>query len=198
MNWYSANNIYDSPPCDDAILRARLNVVLIAPEIAPNAGNISRLCYASGTNLHIVGKPGFDIKTDKHFKRAAVDYWDRLDIKKYADFEEFLSAIASKAAKSAEVDGGCGGGDGSDSGPRIILTSTNGRTLYFEFSYKPGDYIVFGPESSGIAEEIMESYGGFSVRIPLNSNVRSLNLSTACGIIVFSAIAQIYQSYSIY
>jgi tRNA (cytidine/uridine-2'-O-)-methyltransferase len=186
MNWYSANDIYNSPPCDEAILRARLNVVLIAPEIAPNAGNISRLCYASGTNLHIIGKPGFDIKTDKHFKRAAIDYWDRLDIKRYADFSEFTSAIASEAAKSTDVSGG-----GS---PRIILTSTNGRSLYFEFKYRPGDYIVFGPESSGIPGEVMEEHGGCSVRIPLNSGVRSLNLSTACGIIVFSAIAQIYQS----
>ena len=76
MNWYSANDINKSPfpnPSDAAILRAGLNVVLIRPEIAPNAGNISRLCYASGTNLHIVGKPGFEIKTDKHFRRAAVD-----------------------------------------------------------------------------------------------------------------------------
>ena len=186
MNWYSANDIDNSPQNDEALLQARLNVVLIKPEIAPNAGNISRLCYASGTNLHIIGKPGFDIKTDKHFKRAAVDYWDRLDIKKYADFSEFSASVAATAAEYAA--------DSTCCTPRIILTSTNGRSLYFEFKYRPGDYIVFGPESSGIPAEIMDEYGCNSVRIPLSSGVRSLNLSTACGIIVFGAIAQIYQS----
>lgn len=185
MNWYSANDISNSPyprNDDSAILKAGLNVVLIAPEIAPNAGNISRLCYASGTGLHIVGKPGFDIKTDKHFKRAAVDYWDRLDIKRYAGFEEF-----AEAAGAASVAAGTGA-------PRMIMTSTNGNRLYFDFEYRPGDYIVFGPESRGIPPELLERYRETCVRIPLAPQVRSLNLSTACGIIVFHAITSIYRA----
>ena len=182
MNWYSANDIDNSPfpgAADGAILRAGLNVVLIRPEIAPNAGNISRLCYASGTNLHIVGKPGFDIKTDKHFKRAAVDYWDRIDIKRYADFGEFIEKISEETPQKP---------------PRVILTSTNGRSLYFEFGYQQGDYIVFGPESVGIEADLLEHYAENTVRIPLQAGVRSLNLSTACGIIVFHAITSIYRS----
>jgi len=179
MNWYSAKDISNAPAHDDAILSAGLNVVLIRPEIAPNAGNISRLCYASGTKLHIVGKPGFDIKTDSQFKRAAVDYWDRLDIKRHENFEEFEKSIEMKP-------------DGEK--PGVILTSTNGRSLYFDYKYRPGDYIVFGPESSGIEASLLERYCASTVRIPLNSEVRSLNLSTACGIIVFHAIASIYRS----
>jgi len=192
MNWYSGKDIESAPAADCAILKAGLNVALIKPEIAANAGNISRLCYASGTGLHIIGTPGFDIKTDKHFKRAAVDYWDKIDIKRHPDFEEFLKSVTDLPPgdkRHSEADK-----SGAIRAPEIILTSTNGRFLYFDFQYRPGDYIVFGPESSGIPAEIMERYGGRSVRIPLSSAVRSLNLSTACGIIVYHAISHIYRS----
>jgi len=173
MNWYSGKEFDKAPPDDGKILTAGLNVVLIRPEIAPNAGNISRLCFATGTRLHIVGKTGFTI-TDKHFKRAAVDYWDRLDISYYADMGELLEKASS---------------EGGDS--RFIYTTTNGKTLFFDFEYKKGDYIVFGPESTGLDEQMIDSNYDMTVRIPLNSNVRCLNLSTSCGIILFHAIYQL-------
>jgi len=175
MNWYADKNIKNAPDCDNNILDAKMNVVLISPEIAPNAGNISRLCYATNTILHIVGEPGFKIETDKHFKRAAVDYWDRLDIRKYKDFDAFIETFTQT----------------NHAAPRVIMTSTNGAGLYFDFEYKRGDCIVFGPESSGIPPELIERYRDSSVRIPLNDKVRSLNLSTACGIILFHAIYSI-------
>ncbi len=193
MNWYSDKDIKYAPANDCAILKAGLNVALIEPEIAANAGNISRLCYASGTGLHIIGTPGFDIKTDKHFKRAAVDYWDKIDIKRHLNFEEFLKSIPA-SPRCEQKHSVAADETGAIRAPEVILTSTNGRFLYFDFNYMPGDYIVFGPESSGIPPEIMERYDGCSVRIPLCSNVRSLNLSTACGIIVYHAITHIYRS----
>lgn len=184
MNWYSANNISNIlfSNDDELILNANLNVVLIAPEIAPNAGNISRLCYASNTKLHIIGKMGFDIKSDKHFKRAAIDYWDKIKISYYNDFDEFLNFVyKSVENKRQDI-------------PQIILTSTNGKKLYFEFNFKPGDYIVFGPESTGIEPKLLKQFEENTIRIPLSSNVRSLNLSTACGIILYHAIYFIYSS----
>ena len=88
MNWYCNNDITKSQFNDDVILNAGLNVVLIEPEIPPNAGNISRLCYAAGCRLHIVGKMGFET-TGAHFKRAAIDYWDKVDISYYKDINDF-------------------------------------------------------------------------------------------------------------
>lgn len=171
MNWYYKKDGISGPHDDDAIFTAGLNVVLVNPEIAPNAGNISRLCFATGTKLHIVGKMGFSV-ADRHFKRAAVDYWDRLDIAFYPDLAELQRKV-----------GAPGGPPG-----RLIYTSTNGKFLFYDFEYEKGDYIVFGPESTGLSREVVDSNHEMTVRIPLNSKVRSLNLSTACGIVLFHAI----------
>lgn len=197
MNWYCNNDITKSQFNDDAILCAGLNVVLIEPEIAPNAGNISRLCHATGCRLHIIGKMGFET-TGAHFKRAAVDYWDKVDISYYKDIDDFYekTKITQILEDNGSADKDMNNNSCVNSGlgfHNYIYTTTCGKNLYFEYDYKPGDFIIFGPESRGISDDIISANYEHTIRIPLNSKVRSLNLSTSCGIIVMHAIASIYK-----
>ncbi len=172
MDMNTPKNVPDAPSPDEKLFETGLSVVLIEPEIAPNAGNISRLCYASNLTLHIVGKPGFEITSDKHFRRAAVDYWDKVEIISHENFEAFTEFARKKSTVP----------------PRFIMATKRGKCLYYDFQYEKGDYLVFGPESRGIPKDILKQYEDTCVRIPLNSKVRSLNLSTSCGIIVHNAI----------
>ncbi|MGO9118325.1 MAG: tRNA (cytidine(34)-2'-O)-methyltransferase [Desulfomonilaceae bacterium] len=147
-----------------------LNVVLINPEIPPNTGNIGRLCCAVGAILHLVRPLGFNLD-DRSLKRAGLDYWEKLDLVIWEDIEKYL---------------------GSVSPDRIVLTSSKRGQIYHEIEYHADDHIVFGPETTGLSPELFKSLPSRVARIPIDlTKVRSLNLSTSVGIVVYEALKQL-------
>jgi len=145
------------------------NIVLIEPEIPPNTGNVARLCAATGTRLHLVGKLGFSLD-DKHLKRAGLDYWPHVDLIRWDDFA---------ALQQAHPQG------------RFWFTSKKAAASYAEVAYRAGDFLVFGKETRGLPDDLIAAAGKQAIRIPIrNSAVRSLNLSTATGIVLYEALRQ--------
>jgi tRNA (cytidine/uridine-2'-O-)-methyltransferase len=146
-----------------------LNVVLVHPEIPPNTGNIGRLCCAVGARLHLVKPLGFRID-DRSLKRAGLDYWDKVDLEVWNDLESYLAATDPA---------------------RIVLTGSKRGAVYYQVRFSRDDHILFGPETSGLAPELFERFPQRVARIPIDlSKVRSLNLSTAAGIVVYEALRQ--------
>ncbi len=147
-----------------------LNVVLVNPEIPPNTGNIGRLCCAVGATLHLVRPLGFNLD-DRSLKRAGLDYWEKLDFVIWEDIEKYLASVSSD---------------------RIVLTSSKRGRIYNEIEYRSDDHIVFGPETTGLDLELFKSLPGRVARIPIDlTKVRSLNLSTSVGIVVYEALRQL-------
>ena len=145
-----------------------LNVVLYEPEIPANTGNIGRTCMATGTRLHLIEPLGFRLG-EKELRRAGMDYWDQLDVTRYADYEEFLE---------------------KNPGAKIYMATTKGRHVYTEVSYEPDCYIMFGKESAGIPEEILKANPDTCVRIPMIGETRSLNLSNSVAIVLYEVLRQ--------
>jgi tRNA (cytidine/uridine-2'-O-)-methyltransferase len=145
------------------------NIVLIEPEIPPNTGNIARLCAATATSLHLVGKLGFSTD-DRYLKRAGLDYWNFVDIHYWQNLDE---------VKAHYPDG------------RFLYLSTKVARSYLDISYTPGDFIVFGKETKGLPEDLLAANPDTSITIPMPSEkVRSLNLSTSAGIVLYEALRQ--------
>lgn len=144
------------------------NIVLVEPEIPPNTGNIARLCGATGTVLHLVGKLGFSTE-DRYLKRAGLDYWSEVDIHYWPDLESL---------QQAHPEG------------RFVYTSKKASHSYHQFAFLPGDFIVFGKETKGLPDALIEANAGMTVRIPMSGKVRSLNLSTSAGIVLYEALRQ--------
>jgi len=144
------------------------NIVLINPQIPPNTGNIGRLCVNAGAKLHIVKPIGFDI-SEKAVKRAGLDYWDKLDLTLYENIEEFFESVDTS---------------------RCFFATTKTNTPYFKKNYKKGDYLIFGSETKGIDEKILEKYQQNCITIPMTKEGRSLNLAVSCGIVLYEAIRQ--------
>lgn len=147
-----------------------LNIVLLEPEMPANTGNIGRTCCATGTRLHLIEPMGFRI-TDKLLKRAGLDYWDKLDVTVYDCYEDFLA----KNPEAVE---------------KMYLATTKARNNYAQVSYEEDAYIMFGKESAGIPEEILVQHEERAIRIPMNAEIRSLNLSNAVAIVLYEALRQ--------
>lgn len=147
-----------------------LNIVLLEPEIAANTGNIGRTCCATGTRLHLIEPMGFRVN-DKTLKRAGLDYWDKLDVTIYDCYEDFLE----QNPKARE---------------KMYMATTKSKQDYTEVSYEPDAYIMFGKESAGIPEEILVESEEAAIRIPMNENIRSLNLSNSVAIVLYEALRQ--------
>jgi len=146
-----------------------LHVVLVNPEIPPNTGNIVRLCCAVGATLHLIKPLGFSL-SDKALKRAGLDYWDKLDLEVWPDLQTYLGQVEEQ---------------------RIVLTSSKQGKLYCRVRYSDGDHLLFGPETTGLTPELFARFPQRVARIPIDhSKVRSLNLSTSAGIVVFEALRQ--------
>jgi tRNA (cytidine/uridine-2'-O-)-methyltransferase len=158
-------------------LRARpldvpLHIVLVEPEIPPNTGNIARLSAATRSPLHLVGRLGF--KIDEHsVRRAGVDYWHLVDVRQHLDFACFLEAFLAESP------------DG-----RLHLFSAVTSKSYLDAAFRPGDALVFGKESVGLPDDLLQSYPDRIIGIPTLGAVRSLNLANAVGIAVFEALRQ--------
>jgi tRNA (cytidine/uridine-2'-O-)-methyltransferase len=142
------------------------HIVLIEPEIPPNTGNIARLCGATGTVLHLVGKLGFSTD-DRSLKRAGLDYWSEIDVRYWKDVEELRGEFPSA---------------------RFVCTSARNGVPHAAFDFREGDFLVFGKETQGLPPEILEANRETTVRIPIFGKVRSLNLSTAAGIVLYEAL----------
>lgn len=147
-----------------------LHIALYRPEIPPNTGNIARTCAATGTELHIVGTPGFRT-TDRHLKRAGLDYWHSVKIAYHKDFAELEKSLPLS---------------------RFIYFSSKAEILYTDFIYRENDCLVFGCETTGLPQHILDENFDRCVRIPIYKNiVRCLNLATSVGIALFEAIRQL-------
>ena len=147
-----------------------LHVALVEPEIPPNTGNVARLCAATGAQLHLVEPLGFRID-DRELKRAGLDYWEHLGVAVHASLDEFLSATAHI---------------------RRWYLSTRGTRLYADADFQPGDMLVFGKETKGLPQRVIDAYPEFALRIPQRpGSVRSINLSTAVGVVTYAALAKI-------
>lgn len=146
-----------------------LNIVLVEPEIPQNTGNIARTCALTGTILHLVRPLGFSVD-DKYLKRAGLDYWDLVEIHYYDNFDEVLKTYP-------------------DNDFYYATTKTNKN--YTENTYKDGDFFVFGKETKGLSEEILNINPQNGIRIPMKSIGRSLNLSNSVNIILYEALRQL-------
>jgi len=145
------------------------HVVLYQPEIPPNTGNVMRLCANTGVRLHLIEPLGFTLE-DRELRRAGLDYREWADVRTYKDLDEFLAA-----AKPA----------------RLLAFSTRARRLYADITYEPDDALLFGPETRGLPQSLLDSLPEeHRLRLPLQPGNRSLNLSNAVAVVVFEAWRQ--------
>lgn len=145
-----------------------MNVVLLEPEIPQNTGNIGRTCVATGTRLHLIEPMGFRIN-EKEVLRAGLDYWKDLDVTVYDSYEDFLE---------------------KNPNAKIYMATTKGKKRYTDVSYEPDAYVMFGKESAGIPEEILVKHPDTAIRIPMNPQIRSLNLANSVAVVVYEALRQ--------
>lgn len=145
-----------------------MNIVLLEPEMPANTGNIGRTCVATDTRLHLIQPLGFKLN-DKLIKRAGLDYWDKLDVTVYSDYQDFLDR---------------------NPGAKIYMATTKGRHVYSDVKYEPDCFLMFGKESAGIPEEILVDNEDRCVRIPMWGDIRSLNLSNSVSVVLYEALRQ--------
>lgn len=162
-----------------------MNIVLHEPGIALNTGNIGRTCVASGTALHLIRPYGFRIN-EKEIARAGMDYWHRLDLHEYIDYEDFCAQNFS--AKNADAPNSRMQTGGTPA--RVWYATTKARHVYTDVIYGPDDYIMFGNESRGIPEEILIEHPEQCIRIPMAEGERSLNLANSVAIVLYEALRQ--------
>ena len=144
------------------------NIVLFEPEIPQNTGNIVRLCACTGSRLFLIGKLGFSL-SDKYLKRAGLDYWQSVSITKFDTLEELQSEYPNS---------------------NFYYLTTKTKNLYTNKKFKNGDFFVFGPETRGLPEELLNRNPETSITIPMLEGQRSLNLSNSVSIVVYEAIRQ--------
>ena len=142
------------------------NIVLYEPEIPQNTGNIARLCACTGCRLYLIGKLGFSISS-KYTKRAGLDYWDSVDIKKYNTMEELYE---------------------ENKDATFYYLTTKSKKLYTDIEFKDGDFLVFGPETRGLPDKYISDKN--AITIPMKEGQRSLNLSNSVAITVYEGIRQ--------
>jgi tRNA (cytidine/uridine-2'-O-)-methyltransferase len=147
-----------------------LNVALIEPEIPPNTGNIARLCAATFTRLHIVGVTGFRMD-DRTLRRAGLDYWNEVELYRHVDLEALYASLPDS---------------------RFLYFTTKSQRSYANWSFEENDCLVFGPETRGLPKAMLDANQERCLTIPMpNKNVRSLNLATSVGIVLYEALRQI-------
>jgi len=145
-------------------------VALVEPEIPPNTGNIARLCAATNTPLHIVGVTGFRMD-DRALRRAGLDYWPEVKLTRHRDLEALYQALPEA---------------------RFVYLTTKADRLYTDWSFQSNDCLVFGRETRGLPKDLLRANWDRCLKIPiLNPNIRSLNLATAVGIVLFEALRQL-------
>jgi tRNA (cytidine/uridine-2'-O-)-methyltransferase len=148
-----------------------LHVALWEPEIPPNTGNVARLCAATGTRLHLIGRLGFRLD-DRSLRRAGLDYWDAVDLVRHVTFGEFEASAGVR---------------------RVWLVETPAPRPYTRAEFADGDCLVFGAESKGLPAGVREKYAAAHIGIPMpGGKVRSINLATAVGVVLYEALRQLH------
>ena len=150
----------------------KLNIVLVEPEIPQNTGNIARTCAAIGAKLHLVHPLGFSI-SEKQVKRAGLDYWDKVEIEEHSSFQAFLEKYKPKETN-------------------MYFVTTKGKHVYSEPNYKEMQevFLLFGKETKGLPEDILQKYLDKTIRIPMRETLRSLNLSNSVAIVAYDVLRQ--------
>lgn len=148
-------------------------IVLVEPEIPPNTGNIGRLCLATGSVLHLVEPLGFSLE-DRLLKRAGLDYWDQVTVRRWPNW------LAFREAQPADA--------------RYWFLTTKADRPYWDVAFEEGDYLVFGRETRGLPESLLVENAGSCLTIPMAAATRSLNLATAAGIVLFEGVRQLKAS----
>jgi len=152
----------------EAVRDAPLHLVLVEPQIPPNTGNVARLCAATGCALHLVEPLGFSID-DRELKRAGLDYWHNLNVVVHPSLDAFFTAYPPE---------------------RCWLLSTRATNGYRDVTFTSGDVLVFGKETAGLPQSVLAAHPERALRIPMRAGaVRSINLSTAVGIVAYEALA---------
>jgi tRNA (cytidine/uridine-2'-O-)-methyltransferase len=147
-----------------------MHVVLFQPEIPPNTGSIARLCAATLTPLHLIEPLGFKID-DKHLKRAGLDYWEFVDLRVYKSWDDFLSQSITQ---------------------NLLYFSKRASRSFTRTCYQENDYLIFGPETRGLPQKLLDANPERSYRIPMmGTGVRSLNLSNAVSIVLYEGLRQL-------
>lgn len=146
----------------------KINIVLYSPEIPQNTGNISRTCAVTGAHLHIIRPIGFEI-SDRTLKRAGLDYWDKLSVTYYDSYPDFLDKNA---------------------GAQMYFFTAHGKTSYADIEYPDGVFLIFGRESVGLPKQLIEENIERSVRIPMLSDCRCLNLSNSVAVATYEVLRQ--------
>jgi tRNA (cytidine/uridine-2'-O-)-methyltransferase len=148
-----------------------LSIVLVTPEIPTNTGSIGRLCLATNSTLHLVDPLGFDI-SDSRVKRAGLDYWKHLEVIRHKNIETFLNSLPPDAP--------------------TVFFSKKAKNPLFENEFKKGSYLIFGCETKGLGEELIDRFSANTFYIPqYDDRVRSLNLANAASIVVYESIRQL-------
>ncbi len=145
-----------------------MHIVLYQPEIPQNTGNIARLCAAARVELHLIEPLGF-FWDDQRLKRAGLDYWELVNIKRHLNFDTYLSQYPEQ---------------------RIFYATTKAQRFYSDICYLPEDSLVFGPETRGLPSEILKLNPEHNIKIPMSQEARSLNLANSVGIILYEALRQ--------
>ncbi|HHV29189.1 tRNA (uridine(34)/cytosine(34)/5-carboxymethylaminomethyluridine(34)-2'-O)-methyltransferase TrmL [Acetivibrio mesophilus] len=145
-----------------------INVVLVEPEIPQNTGNIVRTCAAVGVNLHLIKPLGFSVE-DRYLRRAGLDYWDKVNIKYYDNFNELRHKYKECT---------------------FYYSTTKAQNSYADVRYPEDCFIVFGKETAGLPEELLVENREWCIRIPMKDDIRSLNLSNSVAVIVYEALRQ--------
>ena len=156
------------------------HIALWEPEIPPNTGNIARLCAATGATLHLIGRLGFRLG-DAALRRAGLDYWPHVDLVRHATFEEFEAALQSPPTAVGGLS------------PRVWCVETPAAVPYTRAAFRDGDCLLFGAESKGLPPGVRAKYAATTVGIPMpTGKVRSLNLATAVGVVLYEALRQLH------
>lgn len=150
-------------------INAKLNIVLYEPEIPQNTGNIVRLAACTNCDVYLVGKLGFSIDS-RHLKRAGLDYWDSVNIKRVPSLDALWSEFHNN---------------------NFYYLTTKTKQKYTDISFKDGDFLVFGPETRGLPEDLLAQKAESALTIPMNDGQRSLNLSNSVAIVVYEALRQL-------
>ena len=160
----------DKPGPPQEPIRPERHVVLVAPEIHWNTGNIGRTCLAAGARLHLIRPLGFSLES-REVKRAGLDYWDQVNVRVWERFEELLEGLRPEAGE-------------------VAVFSKAGARPFWGMPAPPRMFLIFGSETRGVPERILARYAGFTFYIPITARTRSLNLSTAAGIVLYESLRQ--------
>jgi len=161
-----------------APLSPPLQIVLVSPQIPPNAGNVVRTCAVAGARLHLVGPLGFSLD-DRHLRRAGLDHWPDVQPEVYRDWQDFAARALG------------GQPPGRLPAERLHLFTARASTSWLEADYAPGDLLLFGHEQHGLPPALLDAFSGRQRAIPMLEGKRSLNLAVAVGIALYGALARL-------